>query len=250
MGAFSITEPEAGSDVKSIKTKAILNGDSFVINGRKCFCTNARVASYYLVFASTEVNNNNVGISAFLIENGMQGLSFGKEENKLGMRAQATADVILEDVLVSPENVIGKIGGGVEIAKKVLNHARLDAASVALGLAEGAFLFARDYAKTRVQFKKPIAAFQAIQSMLADMAIKIEASKALIYKTAGLMDNNLANNNEISKLVSMAKQVLGGYGYMKDYPVERMMRDAKLWQIGDGTNQIQRIVIAHHILSD
>ncbi|MBW1931090.1 MAG: acyl-CoA dehydrogenase family protein [Deltaproteobacteria bacterium] len=263
IAAWCLTEPGAGSDILSLSTTAKLEGDRYVLNGRKRFITNAGVAKYYLIFAKTGTRERDKeSISAFLVEKGTPGLEFGENEKKMGMHGMATADVILEDVSIATENLVGEIGQGYYIATKGMNGVRVNGAATALGLAEGALAIAADYSKERVQFGKPIANFQAIRLMLADMLMEIEAAKGLIYKAAMILDRDYFSP-EGALYASMAKcyatdaamkvstdavQILGGYGYMRDYQVERMMRDAKLWQIGDGTNQIQRLIIGKHLL--
>ena len=258
----SLTEPEAGSDVAAIKTRAIRDGDYYIVNGVKQFTSNAGIADLHCVFAVTNPEKGYGGISAFIVENGTDGLSIGKVEDMMGMRGLQSAQPIYEDVKVSKNNMIGPEGKGFYIAMEGFDHSRPIIGAQAVGIAQGAFEHAVRYAKERVTFGKPIAQHQVIQFMLADMATQIEAARALVYKTAVMCDTKA---KDASKFASMSKyfasdvamkvttdavQILGGYGYMKDYPVESLMRDAKLTQIYDGTNQIHRMVVANNILKD
>ena len=261
--AFVLTEPDAGSDAASMQTKAILDGDYYIFNGNKIFITTGEVADYYLVFALTEPGKKSKGVSAFIVEKGTPGFTFGKKEKKMGLRGSPTAELIFQDAKVPKENLLGKEGDGWKYLIEYGNLMRTwGAASLSLGIAQGAFEFATEYAKERMQFGKPIASFQAIQFMLADMSMQIEAARSLIYRASVCVDNG-APVNEIELMVSMAKcftsdmamkvttdavQICGGNSYTKDYPVERMMRDAKGVQIFDGTNQIQRLIISRHVL--
>jgi len=257
---LSITEPNAGSDVAGIETKALKDGDHYVLNGRKCFATNGSVALLYFIFAATGPGEGARGISCFLVEKGTPGLNPGRIEDKVGLRASNVAELTLEDVRVPAENLIGKEGKGFRICMMALDKARLDAAAMGVGLAQGALDYAVNYTRSRVQFKRPVAEFQGMQFMFADMATHLEAARSLTYETARRMQTN---DDSASRFCAMAKlfasdmamkvtvdavQALGGYGVMKDYPVERMMRDAKILQIFDGTNQIQKLVIARGIL--
>lgn len=257
---LSITEPNAGSDVAGMETKAVKDGDYYVLNGRKCFATNGSVALLYFIFAVTRPGEGARGISCFLVERGTPGLNPGRIEDKVGLRASNVAELTLDNVRVPAGNLIGKEGSGFKICMMTLDKARLDAAAMGVGLAQGALDYAISYAKSRVQFKQPVAEFQGMQFMFADMATNVEAARFLTYEAARLME---ANDELTSKFCAMAKlfssemamkvtvdavQALGGYGVMKDYPVERMMRDAKILQIFDGTNQIQRLVIARNLL--
>jgi butyryl-CoA dehydrogenase len=262
IAAFCITEPQAGSDVLSIKTKAEKDGNYYILNGLKQFITNGGEADFYTVIALTDPKKGIRGASAFIVEKGMEGLKFGKKEKKLGIRASATREVIFENVKVPKENLIGKEGMGLFIAMKTFDHARPGVAAQAIGIAQAAFDAAVEYAMERKQFGQPIFSFQAIQHMLADMAIKIEAARALTYSVAKAIDRK---EGDFSKESSMAKcfasdvamevtinavQIFGGYGYMRDYPVEKMMRDAKITQIYEGTNQILRNIISSNILKE
>ena len=262
--AFVLTEPNAGSDAGSIQTKAILDGDHYIFNGNKIFITTGEVADYYLVFAMTQPGKRAKGMSAFIVEKGTEGFSFGKKENKMGLRGSPTVELAFEDAKVPKENLLGEEGQGWKILIEYGNLMRTwGAASTSLGIAEGALAYATEYAKERTQFGKPIAGFQAIQFMLADMAILTEASKSLIFKASWIIDKETEPFSKIEPMVSMAKcfttdtamkvttdavQILGGYGYTKEYPVERMMRDAKGVQIFDGTNQIQRMIISRNLI--
>ncbi|RJX25797.1 MAG: acyl-CoA dehydrogenase [Dethiobacter sp.] len=259
LGAFSLTETSAGSDVANIQTSAVLQGDHYVLNGRKIFVTNADAAEVYVVFASTDRVKKAGGISAFILEKGMPGFSFGKKEKKMGIRSSAACDLIFEDCPVPRENLLGREGEGFKIAMSVLDVGRNSVAAQALGIAQGAFEEALSHAKAREQFSRPIGNFQAISFMLADMATKIEAARLLTYRTAYLADRGLPCGKEssMSKLFASdiamevtvnALQIFGGYGYIRDYPVERFMRDAKITQIYEGTSEIQRLVIARHLL--
>ena len=264
ISAFVLTEPEAGSDANAMRTNAVLEGDYYILNGRKCFISNAIVSDFYLVFARVKTLDNKKGISAFVVEKDTQGLSMGKKENKMGLRGNTMADLIFENARVPKENIVGGEGEGWKILAQVANQMRLYGASaMGLGIAQGALDYAVEYAKQRYQFGKPIASLQAIQFMLADMHIQTEAVRSILYRTSQMIDRGEGSATEIGSLVSMSKclsgdtaikvatdavQVLGGYGYIKDYPVERMMRDAKSVQIFDGTNQIQRLVVARNLL--
>ena len=257
---FALTEPEAGSDAASIKTTAVKHGSGYLINGRKRFITNGSVAHLYSVFAATDPKQRADGISAFVVEDGTPGLSFGKKEEKMGMRGSVTTDVLFENCRVPQENRLGEEGMGFRIAMKTLNMARSAVGAQAVGIAQGALDYAIRYATERIQFGKPIASFQGIQFMIADMATHVEAARSLVYQSAARIDSRLRDTEKLSamaksyasdvamEVTTKAVQILGGYGYIKDYPVERMMRDAKVTQIYEGTNQIQQLVIAHKLL--
>ena len=257
--AFSLTEPEAGSDVGNLKTRANLKGDHYVLNGTKCFCTDGAVADYIVIFAKTDPEAGTHGISAFFVDTKTPGFSIGKIEDQMGLRGTRACEIILEDCAVPEENLLGKEGDGFGIAMKTFDLSRPADAILAVGIAQGALNCAKEYAKQRVQFGRPIAEFQGIQFMLADMAIQIEAARNLVYRAASLIDEGtpdpmisaMANcfaTDVAMKVTTDAIQVMGGYGYMKDYPVERMFRDAKLFQIVEGTNQILRLVVARNLL--
>ena len=257
--AFSITESEAGSDVRNLRTRAVLQGSVYILNGTKIFCTNGAFADYIIVFAQTDPKAGSHGLSAFLVEKGTPGLSIGKIEDQMGMRGTPSCEIILEDCPIPKDNLLGKEGDGFVIAMQTFDLARPTDGTVALGIAQGALNYAKEYAKQRVQFGQPIAEFQGIQFMLADMAIQIEAARNLLYKAISIIDDGAPDpmmsamakcfaTDMAMKVTTDAIQVLGGYGYIKAYPVERMFRDAKLLQIVEGTNQIQRLVVARNLL--
>jgi acyl-CoA dehydrogenase len=257
--AFGLTEPGAGSDAGSVSTTAKLEGDEYILNGTKCFITNGGVADLYTIFASTDKEKKHRGLSCFVVTRDMDGVSAGKEEDKMGQRASDTSEVILEDVRVPKENLLGKEGDGFKIAMITLDKARPGVAACSVGLARAAFEYAVEYSKERIQFGQPIAMNQAIQFMIADMATKVELARLMTYKAAWLVDTGQRHTYEaaIAKLYASdiamsvatdAVQIYGGYGYMREYPVEKLMRDAKLLQIYEGTNQVQRMVIAREVL--
>lgn len=261
LAAYLVTEPGAGSDVGNIKTTAVRDGKDWVITGTKCFATNGAVAGVYTVLARTNPAAGREGVSFFLVERGAPGLKVGKIEHKMGMRGSNTAEMILDEVRVPAENLLGEEGRGFLLAMKDFDMSRPAIGAQALGIAEGAFGEMVRYALERKTMGKPIAEHQMIQQIIADSAAAIEASRGLVFAAARLFDEGKRN----TKLASMAKmmasdsamrittdaiQVFGGYGYMQDYPVERMFRDAKLTQIFEGTNQIQRLVIAREILKE
>jgi len=260
LGAFGITEPSAGSDAGGTKTTAVLDGDAYVLNGTKVFITNGYYADTYVIIARTGPKElGHKSISAFIVEKGTPGFSFGKKEKKLGIRSSATYELIFDNCRVPKENLLGKEGEGFKIGMMILDGGRNGIAAQALGIAEGAYEYALDYAKQRVQFGKPIAYQQAIRFKLADMATRIEAAKLLTYKAAWLEGQHepygLASSmakvfagDTAMYVTTEAVQILGGYGYCRDYPVERMMRDAKITQIYEGTNEIQRVVISNLLL--
>ncbi|RXJ02727.1 acyl-CoA dehydrogenase [Anaerobacillus alkaliphilus] len=261
MGAYGLTEPGAGSDVSSMKTTAKLEGDEYVINGSKIFITNGGEAEIYIVFAVTQPELKHKGVSAFIVEKGTPGFSFGKKEKKLGIRSSPTLEIIFEDCRIPTENLLGKEGEGFKIAMMTLDGGRNGIAAQAVGIAQGALDAAVDYAKERKQFGKPISAQQGLAFKIADMATKIEASRLLTYQAAWRESEGLSYGLEsaMSKLFAgdtamdvaiEAVQVFGGYGYTKEYPVERYMRDAKITQIYEGTNEIQRLVISKMLLAD
>ena len=257
--SFCLTEPGAGSDAGGITTTAKKDGDVYILNGRKCFITNGTYATQYTVFASTDRSKGHKGLSAFIVPRSLPGVSPGKKEDKMGQRASDTADVLFEDVRVPAGNLLGKEGDGFKIAMKTLDYARPTVAAMSVGVARAAFELAMQYSKERVQFGMPIAMNQAIHFLLADMAMDIEAARLLTYKSAWLVDQGRRNTKESSfakafaadlamRVTTDAVQIFGGYGYMKDYPVEKLMRDAKLLQIYEGTSQIQRLVIAKEVM--
>ncbi|MEW9672912.1 acyl-CoA dehydrogenase [Ammoniphilus sp. 3BR4] len=261
MGAYCLTEPGSGSDAVGMKTTAVLDGDEWILNGSKIFITNGGHADIYIVFAQTNSELKHKGIAAFIVEKSFPGFSVGKKEKKLGIRSSATTEVIFEDCRVPKENLLGQVGEGFKIAMMTLDGGRNGIASQALGIAQGALDHAVAYAKERVQFGKPISKLQAIQFKLADMVTKIEAARLLTYQAAWREDQGISYGlqSAMSKLfagdISMevtieAVQVFGGYGYTREYPVERFMRDAKITQIYEGTNEIQRLVIGGYLLKD
>ena len=259
LAAFGLTEPGAGSDVSGIRTTAVKDGDGYIINGSKQWITNGGESEIYSVLAITDKTKGPRGASFFVVEKGDPGFSFGKKEKKLGIRASSTRELIFQDCRIPADRLIAKEGMGFIIAMKTFDKSRPGIGALGVGLAQGALDIAVEYARKRVQFDKPIISFQAIQHKLADMATKTEAARALIYSVARFMD---CEPREVSKVAAMAKmfagdvamevstnavQVLGGYGYMKDYPVEKMMRDAKILQIYEGTNEIQRNIIGQEL---
>jgi alkylation response protein AidB-like acyl-CoA dehydrogenase len=252
--AFAVTEPGAGSDTAGISTRAERRGDSYILNGRKCFITNGGIADYYLIFAITDKSLR--GMSGFAVPAGSPGLSVGKKENKMGIRASPTTELILEDLRVPVANRVGAENQGFSLLMRTLDASRPTIAAQALGIAEGAFSYALNYARQRVQFGQPILRFQGLRFMFAEMASKIEAARALLYMTTMFYDRGFPNISPYAAMSKMfasdvamavttdAVQIMGGYGYVKDHPVERMMRDAKVTQIYEGSNQIQRVVIS------
>ncbi|MDD5135746.1 MAG: acyl-CoA dehydrogenase family protein [Candidatus Omnitrophica bacterium] len=262
LASFCITEAEAGSDAGSIKTTAKKDGDHYILNGTKQWITNAGEAEIYTVIAMTDKTKGARGASAFIVEKGMKGIDFGKKEKKLGIRASATREVIFTDCRIPKANLISKEGMGFIVAMKTFDNSRPGVAAQALGIAQGAIDHAVEYARKRVQFGQPISSFQAIQHMLADMATQTEAARALVYATARMVDSgakSVAKESAMAKMfasdVAMkvtvdAIQIFGGYGYMRDYPIEKYMRDAKITQIYEGTNQVQRNVIALNLIKE
>src|SRR5690554_1985836 len=258
LGAYALSEPGAGSDVASMKTTAKLDGDHYVLNGSKVWITNGEVADIYVVFAKTDQEARHKGISAFIIEKGAEGFSFGKKEKKLGIRSSLTTELIFENCRVPKENLLGEEGEGFKIAMTTLDGGRSGIAAQAVGIAQGALDAAIAYAKEREQFGKPIAHQQGISFKLADMATEVEAARLLTYRAAWLESQGL-DYGEASAMAKLfagdaamrhtveAVQIFGGYGYTKDYPVERYMRDAKITQIYEGTNEIQRLVIGRSV---
>lgn len=259
LGSFGLTEPGAGSDAAATKTTAVLDGDSYVVNGSKCFITNASVGETFVFTAMTDKTKGYKGISSFILEKGMKGFSIGKKENKMGLRGSDTATLNFEDLRIPKENLLGKEGEGFKQFMITLDGGRISIGAMALGIAQGAFDKALKYAKEREQFGQPIAKFQAIQWKLADMATQIEAARHLIYHASWLKDKGerFIKESAMAKLYAsevgrfvtyQAIQIFGGYGYMSEYPVERYLRDVKLCEIGEGTSEIQRIVIARELL--
>jgi butyryl-CoA dehydrogenase len=257
---YGLTEADAGSDAGKMATTAKRVGDEYVLNGKKVFCTNADVADVYTVFAKTDPEKGSRGISAFIVEKSRKGFTFGKTEDKMGIRASIQRELIFEDCRIPVKNILGREGQGFIIAMRTLDRTRPGIGAQALGIAQGAFELAFDYAQNRHQFNQPIGSFQGIQFMLADMATQIEAARALLYQTARMIDSgakSVSKQSAMSKLytsdVAMrvtvdAVQIFGGYGYMRDYPIEKFMRDAKITQIYEGTNQIQRLVIGTNLV--
>lgn len=259
IGAFALTEPGAGSDAAQVQTTAVLDGDEYVLNGSKCFITNGGEAEIYTILASTDKSKGTKGITAFIVEKGTPGFTFGKKEHKLGIRASTTRELILQDCRIPKENMLGKEGDGFKNAMTVISGARIGISAQAVGIAQAAYEAALEYSKVRVQFGKPIAKQQVISFMLADMAIQIEAARQLVYHAAQMKDAGKPFDKEAAmaktyssdtavQIALDAIQILGGYGYTRDYPVERYLRDAKITQIYEGTNQIQRLVISRAIL--
>lgn len=261
--AFALTEPNAGSDAGALHTTARKVGDEYILNGHKCFITNGGLANVYTVVAVTDSSKGTKGLSMFMVDRDTPGLTVGKHENKMGIRLSNTADVIFRDVHIPAENLVGREGDGYRITMQTLNQGRAGTCSSAVGIMRAAFEHAIKYAQERVTFGKPIYQNQAIQFMLADMATKIEVSREFGFHVAEMLDSG--REKEVAKYAAMAKcfssdvmqsvvsdavQILGGYGYMRDFPVEKLMRDAKVYQIFEGTNQIQRMVIFGAILNE
>jgi len=262
VAAFGITEPEAGSDASAIKTTAKKEGDHYILNGLKHFITNGGDAETYVVIAMTDKTRGARGASAFIVEKGTPGFSFGKKEDKFGIRASSTRELIFTDCKIPKENLLSKEGMGFIVTMKTFDMSRPGVAAQALGIGQGALDLAVKYAKERVQFGKPISSFQGIQWMIADMATEIEAARALIYSVARMVDAGMTGVSKESAMAKMfasdvamkvsldALQIFGGYGYMKDYPIEKYVRDAKITQIYEGTNQIQRNIIALQVIKE
>lgn len=255
IGAFCLTEPGAGTDAAGQQTVAVLDGDHYVLNGSKIFITNGGVADTFVIFAMTDKKQGTRGISAFIVEKDFPGFSIGKVEDKLGIRGSSTTELIFENCIVPKENLIGKEGKGFGMAMKTLDGGRIGIAAQALGIAEGAYEEAIKYMKERKQFGRNLGAFQGLQWMIAEMDTKIEAARHLVYKAAWLKQNKLPYSVEAARaklfaaevameVTTKAIQIHGGYGYTKDYPVERMMRDAKITEIYEGTSEVQKMVIS------
>ncbi|HEY3050427.1 MAG TPA: acyl-CoA dehydrogenase family protein [Gaiellaceae bacterium] len=264
LAAYALTEPGSGSDSAAMRTEARLDGDAYVLNGGKRFITNAGVAGLYVVFAKTDPEAGHSGISAFVVEADTPGFEVGRIEPKMGIKGSTTGEIFFNDMRVPAENLLGEEGEGFKIAMRILDRSRPGIAAQGLGLAQGATDYALEYARTRETMGKPIAQHQLVAAMLADMETKCEAARGLLYKIGQMIDEG-APDDELTKVSAMAKlfctdvamevttdavQILGGYGYMQEYPVERMMRDAKITQIYEGTNQIQRLVIAREMLKE
>src|SRR3954447_9081052 len=259
LASFCLTEPDAGSDVSGMRTTAVRKGDKYVLNGSKCFITNGSYADYYTVYAKTDKDAGHKGISAFVVERNWDGVTVDKKEDKLGQRASNTATISFNDVEVPAENLLGEENHGFKLAMMTLDRTRPGVASMAVGIARAAFEFATEYSKERVQFGVPIAMHQAIQFMIADMATKIEAARGLVWHSGVLLDQGKRNTlmsshakrfsaDTAMEVTVDAVQVYGGYGFIKEYPVEKLMRDAKIMQLYEGTSQIQRLVIAREVL--
>ena len=264
LAAYALTEPGSGSDSAAMRTEARLDGDEYVLNGGKRFITNAGVAHLYTVFAKTDPEAGHSGISAFVVEADSPGFEVGRIEPKMGIKGSTTGEIFFNDMRIPAENLLGEEGEGFKIAMRILDRSRPGIGAQGLGLAQGATDYALEYSKSRETMGKPIAQHQLISGMLADMETKCEAARGLLYKVGQLIDEG-APDDELTKISAMAKlyctdvamevttdavQILGGYGYMQEYPVERMMRDAKITQIYEGTNQIQRLVIAREMLKE
>jgi len=251
LGAFGLTEPNAGTDASGQQTTAVLEGDHYVLNGSKLFITNGGYADIFVVAAMTDKTKGTRGISCFIVEKEFPGFSIGKHEDKMGIRASSTTELIFENCIVPKENLLGKEGKGFGIAMKTLDGGRIGIASQALGIAEGALEETRKYMKERKQFGKPLTAFQGLQWMMADLDVKVECAKLLVYKAAFNKSNGLPYSVEAARaklfaaetameVTTKAVQIFGGYGYTKEYPIERMMRDAKITEIYEGTSQVQK----------
>ena len=259
IGSWALTEPNAGSDAKSIETTARLEGGEWVLNGSKLFITNGGIAQVFVVFAKTDKEKGARGISAFIVERGTEGFRIGREEEKLGLRASSTVELIFEDCRIPEENLLGKLNEGFINAMKVLTEGRIAISALAIGIARAAYEASLEYSKQRKQFGRPISEFQAIRWILADMAMKIEASKLLTYRAAWLKDQGkdpvleasmakLFSSEAAMWITTKAIQIHGGYGYTQEYPVERYFRDSKLMEIGEGTSEVQRMIISREIL--
>ncbi|MFW6159682.1 MAG: acyl-CoA dehydrogenase family protein, partial [Acidobacteriota bacterium] len=257
--SFCLTEREAGSDAGSLKTKAVKDGNEYIINGSKCFITNGGIASLYVIFALTDPEKGARGMSAFIVPRDTKGIVIGKEEDKMGHRASNTVELFFEDVRIPAENMLAKEGMGFIIAMRTLDHTRAPVGAAGVGVARAALEYAVEYAKTREQFGKPIALFQNTSFKIAQMATEINAARHLVWHAAWLMDQGkpcgkesamakLYGSDVAMKVTTEALQIFGGYGYMKDYPMEKLMRDAKLLQIYEGTNEIQRLVISREVV--
>jgi len=258
LASFALTEPDAGSDVAGMKTRAVKKGDKYILNGSKCFITNGEHADWYTVYAKTDPDSGSRGISAFVVDR-QDGITIDKKEDKMGQRASNTVSLTFNDVEVPAGNLIGEENKGFKLAMMTLDRTRPGVASMAVGIARGAFEAAADYSKERQQFGVPIAMHQAIQFLIADMSVKVDAARLLTWLSAWQLDNGISNTLSSSQakrfaadsameVTTDAVQVFGGYGYIKDYPVEKFMRDAKIMQLYEGTSQIQRMVIAREVL--
>ncbi|AGL02678.1 acyl-CoA dehydrogenase [Desulfoscipio gibsoniae] len=261
VGAFALTESNAGSDAANISTTARLVGDHYIVNGNKIFTTSGSDASVYVTFVTLDKRLGHNGVTCLLIDKNTPGFSVGKTEEKMGLHGDVTTELIFDNAMVPKENLLGREGEGFKIAMSLLDGGRIGIGAQGLGIAQAAFDVAKQYAKERVQFGQSIASFQAIQFMLADMATRIDCARLLVYRAARMRDMGLPYSKEASmakmyatdtamEVTTNAVQILGGYGYCREYPVERYMRDAKITQIYEGTNQIQRIVIAKQLLNE
>lgn len=261
LGCWSLTEPEAGSDAGGTRSQAVRDGDHWVLNGGKTFTTNAHYAQVCVAMAVTDRAASQHGVSAFIIEHGTPGFRLGKKENKMGMRASATGEVLFENLRLPDSQLLGKQGEGFKDSLRILDGGRISIAALSVGIAQGAFDAALAYSKTRKQFGRPISEFQAIQHKLADMATEIDAARLLTYRAGWLKDQNVRVTRESAmaklfaseiavRVCNEAVQIHGGYGFIKDYPVEKFYRDVKLMTIGEGTSEIQRLVIARQLLRD
>jgi len=259
LGAFGLTEPNAGTDAAGQQTTAVLDGDEYILNGSKIFITNAGPAEIYVVMAMTDKSKGTRGISAFIVEKGTPGFTIGKKEKKLGIKGSATCELIFENCRIPKANLLGKEGQGFKIAMKTLDGGRIGIAAQALGIAQGALDKTVEYVKERKQFGRSIAKFQNTQFELADMNTKVEAARLLVYKAANRKDSGLSYSNEAAmaklyaaqvamEVTTKAVQLHGGYGYTREYPVERMMRDAKITEIYEGTSEVQKMVISSNLL--
>jgi len=265
MFSYALSEPEAGSDAAAMKTRAVRDGDSYVLNGVKRWITNAGISRFYTVMAVTDPAADAAGISAFVVESGDEGFSYGAPEHKLGIKGSPTRELYFDNCVIPADRMIGEEGSGFRTALATLDHTRITIAAQALGIAQGALDYATGYVQERRQFGQPIAEFQGVQFMLADMAMKVEAARQLTYAAAARSERALSGepapdltfmssackcfaSDVAMEVTTDAVQLLGGYGYVSDYPVERMMRDAKITQIYEGTNQIQRVVMARQLL--
>lgn len=259
LGAFGLTEPNAGTDAASQQTTAVQEGDYYILNGSKVFITNGGEADIYIIFAMTDKSKGTRGISAFIVEKDYPGFSIGKIESKMGIRASSTSELIFENCMVPKENLLGQVGKGFGIAMQTLDGGRIGIAAQALGIAQGALDETVKYMKERKQFSKPLSSFQGLQWMVADMATKVQAARFLVYNAAYKKDMKLPFSSEAAmaklfaaetamEVTTNAVQIHGGYGYTRDYPIERMMRDAKITEIYEGTSQVQKMVIAANLL--
>lgn len=258
-GSYCLTEPDGGSDAAHARTTAVKKSDGWVINGRKCFITNGPLSNFYIVFAATDKSLGAKGMTAFIVERNRDGVSIGKHEDKMGIRASETSDVVFEDVFVPDDHMLGKEGDGFKLAMATLNRTRPGGSATAVGIMQHCINLCVKYAKERVVFGKPIAKQQAIRFMIADMEIKTQAARQMVYHAARLVDAGMADpvvgactkcfcGDSAFEIAGNAVQIFGGYGYSREYPVEKLLRDAKIYQIFEGTNQIQRVTISANLL--